>query len=234
MRIISDFHDYYDSVQALGQDQGIVYIRKRKDLFQVFPFPKCKAHTSSFFWLENLIVKETIIGFCGKIYPVIELAASHSPHQRKGEVLCHTLADVDAFVEANFKKKEIEGYKQTKGSIRIWRRYSRRMYFEEWFEECRRKQDIFRNWFIDLRCPIFTVERPGGSRGESKMVLNARLTDRKFYKLVDTYSAFQEISSFVAGLAVPLKDIPKISDIDMRDAKGFDGWSFRKEPTKRR
>ena len=31
MRIISDFHDYYDAVQAAGQDQTLIYFRKREE-----------------------------------------------------------------------------------------------------------------------------------------------------------------------------------------------------------
>jgi hypothetical protein len=31
-----------------------------------------------------------------------------------------------------------------------------------------------------------------------------------------------------------MKPIPEISDDDMRDVKGFDKWSFRKEPSKKK
>jgi hypothetical protein len=32
MRIISDFHDYYDAVQATGQDQTLVCLRKPEEV----------------------------------------------------------------------------------------------------------------------------------------------------------------------------------------------------------
>jgi hypothetical protein len=37
---------------------------------------------------------------------------------------------------------------------------------------------------------------------------------------------------FMCNLAVPQKPIPEVSDADMVVAKGFDKWSFRKEPRK--
>ena len=39
---------------------------------------------------------------------------------------------------------------------------------------------------------------------------------------------------FISNLAVPLKPIPKIDDKTMAEIKGFDKWSFRKEPGKKK
>jgi hypothetical protein len=40
MRILSDFHDYYDAVQATGQDQTLIYSRKREEVeLAEYPFP---------------------------------------------------------------------------------------------------------------------------------------------------------------------------------------------------
>lgn len=35
MRIISNYHDYYDSVQKTGQDQSVIYIRKKLDYLPI-------------------------------------------------------------------------------------------------------------------------------------------------------------------------------------------------------
>ncbi len=32
MRIISDFHDYYDAVQKVAQDRSVIYLRKRREV----------------------------------------------------------------------------------------------------------------------------------------------------------------------------------------------------------
>jgi hypothetical protein len=65
------------------------------------------------------------------------------------------------------------------------------------------------------------------------MAWNACLKDLEFFRIVDPYTAFQEIAMFLGGLAVPLKPIPHVDDKTMVEAKGFDKkWSFRKEPQK--
>jgi hypothetical protein len=66
------------------------------------------------------------------------------------------------------------------------------------------------------------------------MIYNPKLKDWQFYRIVDTYTAYQEVFMYLGSLAVPLKEIPEISDKIMRDAKGFDEWSFKKPPSKKR
>jgi hypothetical protein len=64
-------------------------------------------------------------------------------------------------------------------------------------------------------------------------VYNGSLKELEFFRLLDTYTAFQEIAMFLGGLAVPLKEIPEVPDKIMVGVKGFDQWSFRTPPTKR-
>mgnify|MGYP003622274691 FL=1 len=65
------------------------------------------------------------------------------------------------------------------------------------------------------------------------MTLDDRLKSVHFYQVFDPEMACQELSTFVGGMAVPSKEMPEISDADMRDIKGFNEWSFKKEPTKK-
>lgn len=247
MRIISEFHDYYDSVQAQGQDQTVVYIRKKKeDTVKEWPFPACRAISWS--WSRaQLKCRQSIIGFCGKIYPVLELDIGsgtrpyHRPALDDATTLCWNLEDVDAFVEAHYKKKEIAGYRQTKGYNRQWNHASRRVSFQEFFDECARKQEAFIELFRENRSPIFVADYRKqwwspkfGWKTDHKIEWNAELKEWKFYKIFDVYSAFQEIYCFMSGLAVPLKPIPDIADKVMAEAKGFNKYSFRKDPTKKR
>jgi len=55
-----------------------------------------------------------------------------------------------------------------------------------------------------------------------------------FYKVFDTYAAFQEIHSFLASKASPEKSMPVIPDVLKAQSKGFDKWSFRKPPTRKK
>ena len=47
-----------------------------------------------------------------------------------------------------------------------------------------------------------------------------------FFRLFDTYTAFEEIAMFLGGLAVPLKEIPEVPDKIMVGIKGFDQWKL--------
>lgn len=72
--------------------------------------------------------------------------------------------------------------------------------------------------------------------GAEKMVIyeaNPQLSRFDFGRVLDPYQCYQNIYSFLCNQARPIKPIPKLDDITMRDIKGFDKFSFRKEKTKR-
>jgi hypothetical protein len=58
------------------------------------------------------------------------------------------------------------------------------------------------------------------------------LKDYKFFKVKDTFTAFQEISMYQFGvLGCTEKDICVVSDKDRLDQRGFDPkYGFRKRP----
>ncbi len=152
--------------------------------------------------------------------------------------ICYNLQDVDGFVEHHFRRKEIEEYRSKAKHYLSWRYWPgdvRRDSFEEHFTECVAKSDLFAEMFLNKRCPVFigTAEERyawGRDRGRSrgKIVYDACLKDLEFFRLFDTYTAFQEIAVFLGGMAVPLKEIPHVPDKIMVGVKGFDQWSFRK------
>lgn len=242
MRIISDFHDYYDCVQAQGQDLSVVWMRKPKEISiikkerarwtftETFPFPTCGATTLHHWHRDYFWCYQTTIGFCGKIYPLLEL--NILGHEES--TICYNLEEVDSFMESNFKEKQLKAYRQTKGFSKQWSSCYRRTSFSKFFDECRQKQSAYEDkWFRENRCPVFVARfRPRSQ--SSTVTLNAELKKWEFYRIFDTYSAFQEIYSFMSALAVPIEAIPEIDDVTMAEAKGFNKWSFRKEPTKRR
>lgn len=242
MRVISDFHDYYDCVQGMGQDLNTLYIRKKEEvnLGNEFPFPTFWCRTQT--WPKwTVTFHETIVGFCGKIYPILEVTANN---RWDDSVFCYSVEDVDAVVEANYRDKQIESYrwKAERKGRNHWRRRrhyqhwphdQRRQNVEKFFAECEEKKDAYKEMFLEHRCPIF-VARYGG-RSNNSITYNDKLKSLGFVRVFDPYTAFQEVYCYVTGLAVPFKEIPEVSDADLIVAKGFDPkWSFRKEPTKRR
>lgn len=66
-----------------------------------------------------------------------------------------------------------------------------------------------------------------------ELILNPQLSSYEFAKIKDPQTTYQSIEMFLSNIAHPNKPIPAISDRDMRDAKGFDKWSFRKESLKK-
>jgi len=71
-------------------------------------------------------------------------------------------------------------------------------------------------------------------RNNRKFFINPVLKDYEFYKIFDSYQAFQEIQMFISGvLGSKEKDIIMIEDKYKIASHGFDKWSFRKEPEKK-
>lgn len=244
MRIISNYSDYYDVVQAQGQDLSLVYLRSPIDETwqykpdhkyarnNIGPFPVFGGH-----WCQQIT-----IGFCGRIYPLLSVdipwdvlvrqRASRNELDIVTHVLCYTLEELDAFVEKYYKANAVAGYyAKAKEVSKYWSSGNKRTAFKKFFDECAAKRDAFRQFFIDHHCPIFVVQH--GSC-KTTVTYNAQLKQYKFYKIVPTAQAYQEIAMFWGSLAHPNRPIPAVSDKDMVVAKGFDKSSFRKEPTKKR
>jgi hypothetical protein len=228
MRILSEFHDYYDAVQATGQDQTLVYFRKREEVdTPVYPLPAIMRYSAVPCAIE---LQQHVVGFCGRIYPALVLMRIAS----RTSAICYNLEEVDSFFQDNCRKKEIEEYRTKKDSWlgRNWPRHLRRHAIEKHFAECADKKDGFVEMFREKRCPVWTgtLLQYSWRARTGKIVYNDSLKNLEFFRLFDTYTAFQEIAMFLGGLAVPLKEIPQIPDKIMVGIKGFDEWSFRKPP----
>lgn len=225
MRIKSDFHDYYDCIQREGQDTGLIYVRKVREVVGC-PFPRLKLGCGYRDSTEPTVVQR-IVGFCGKIYPLLILSKFGSD----GKTYCYDLGDVDHYMELNFRVREVKKYRE---KSKRWR-WGRGIRFdiEAFFKECARVQENFRGLFIDNLSPLFVAE-PRSWRKPGKIVFNAELRQYGFVRVMDPYLAFQEIAMFFGVLAEPRRPIPAISDKNMVGIKGFDKFSFRKAPSKRR
>jgi len=236
MRIISDFHDYYDAVQATGQDQTVVYLRKRKEVelnHNSFDFPVF----GQLYGYSGVLVVHIVVGFCGKVYPILQLSYQRRSEPNPDIALCYTLSEVDTFIEHHCKKREIEAYRSKPRrwgfEDNLWPREQRREKFDEFFGTYAAKQSTFGGLFLESGCPIFVASSWQGKRNrEYKIVYNECLKDLEFFKLIDTFTAFQELQMYFGAMAQPNKPIPHISDKDMVSIKGFDKWSFRNPPAK--
>ncbi len=157
-----------------------------------------------------------IIGFCGKVYPLLQLSKEDDP-----PTYCYNVEEVDKFIEANFKKKLIELYYGKKYTYKITKRPT----FLKFFDDVKAVENNYKEHFLEERCPIFVAT----CSRKASVTYNARLADYEFYRIIDTYTAFQEINMFMSNLAMPEKPIPVIDDLTLSEAKGFNRYSFRKD-----
>lgn len=228
MRIVSSFRDYYDCMQAYGQDQTTLYVRETKKV-------KLRSNCSRQpFTIDNTIVASNIIGFCGKVYKCLCL----SPYYKNESFFLYNTEDVDKYIREHGSDKLNERYFGKSGSGRsrsYWRYWGdiTRVATEKYFEKQGQAEPYFEKFFIEYRCPVWVI-RDIYSRwnSEETLVINDRLNQYNFFRVFDAPSAFQEITMYFGSvLAAPEKPIPDVSDEDMAEIKGFNKWSFRKPPS---
>lgn len=219
MRIIATDKDYYDCIQAHGQDRSLIYFRKPEEVhfkWGKWPFPAMDA-----WWFWDYNITQYMIGFCGKIYPILELyLRSERDNGRK----CFGIDEVDAFVERSLKSGQTRAYHgQTFSGLR--RGGKQRKQFAQFFETCKKQQNSYTDYFLEKRCPIFVAKYSNYKEGI--ITYNALLRQYDFIRVFDPYSAFQEISMFMGGMAMPEKVMPVISDKLKIHSRGFTDQSFR-------
>lgn len=217
MRIIcKDFHDYYDGVQSMGQDQTLIYHRVKKDVKS--PIIKHVEYITCPAWYITKEVEKLVIGFCGRVYPLVVF---------NDKYFCYSLEEVDTYFAEKYDQKDLQSYKEK------WRgdfHYDlRRQRFYDLFEYYS-QYDLGRIREIQEgeRSPIFVVKKGVSPRGVI-LTHNDRLTNYGFQRIFDPYTAYQEIAMFLGNLASPERPIPEIDNDILLEAKGFNKFSFRKD-----
>jgi len=210
MLIVSKFHDYYDSAIGYGGvDKSCVYNRKFIKMKNVNPFegyfPKVLSSSKN-----EVTCTFFIVGFCGILYVGARFANTEAPLV-KNKFKPYCLYDEDAIKEAMKK----HGLKERKYF------YLMRTNIASLFNEFHKKPEF--DLFFKYKVPIFSFS--------SELKLNPNLKRLQFYKVFDSYNAFQELYMFLSGVFGNAEKTPiKISDTDRLVAKGFDKkTSFRKE-----
>ena len=239
MLLIKKFHDYYDTALGYGVDKSIVYKRKTEkrkiDLNQYFKSIHSTYTANSIYWGSF-----GVISFCGKLYPFRHCEIKTSDYMI--ENIQHYIFDpnyITSITKKRFEKHNFDRswnyYTKTYKDKRDKIFYSTRDKFSLIQEEVNTLKIHH-----ELKCPVLqfgygTEDKKYGEYTESNVVLNPCLKDFGFQRVIDPYTAFQEISMFISGVLGGIeKDTINISDTDMRDAKGFNDMSFKKYPTKKR
>lgn len=133
--------------------------------------------------------------------------------------------------------QSLENYIRAKSTKSNSLDFSKRNLFDikEWFDVPNGTMETtLENLHVEFGSPIllgrfYSRELPEGYYVSS----NVELKQYGFQSVVPPYQAYQEISMYFGGpLAVPMKPIPEMDDDTMRDSKGFDKFSFRKDKRK--
>lgn len=231
MRIISKFKDYYDCGMAYGCDPQIVYVRETKEIPQK-GWPFYIRRNGIFRNTFRLDFTDFVIGFAGEVFRGMELK-SHSESKAK---VCYSVEDIDAFLaELKISKKEMKEWTERRKGWKNIIRSSVRECYDSWFKwgnpnvycDVPAKEACLK-YFDEYNVPVF-IYRP-----YIDMTLNPNLSLLEFYRCLDSYTAYQELSMYMSNVAFPDKPNPVISDELKAQSKGYDKWSFRKLPTKKK
>lgn len=218
MRIISDFHDFYDCIQRTGQDQTLVYLRKPRII-------TTEDYGGFNWWVgpRGYAFSKFKIGFCGKIYRGIRVAINEFSINSK-ILFCYSEDSIYKFLSENLNDKKLAKY--TEGEKR-WSGSHQKdtiSYFEKNPTNIQSDNDLIHHFSYES--PLFTQER---ICNESVLTLNGQLKKFEFFRVLDPFQAFQELSSYLGSLAVPLREPPTLDDKIKAELHGFDKYSFRKD-----
>lgn len=216
MRIISNFHDYYDVVMKTGMDRNVVYIRNEKtvELNKKYQLDWLHSHIGS-----HTTVHMHFLGYCGQIFKVFQVEY----HQAFGVArhFFYSYEEFKNFMISNKFGNERDFFK------RRW-----------WPSAYYRMQEYDTKPLLELfhlhQHPLFLITSRRYTGQSPRLILSPTLRRLQFYKVKDTYTTYQDIFQFTSGvLNTRENDMVKISDKDKIHKHGFDKWSFRKMPSKK-
>jgi hypothetical protein len=230
MRIVSNFHDYYDGVRGYGSDPRLVYVRETKEIEEPnleTIAPLLYIANKMPYWNEG---SRGVVAFCGRAFPfyTYHSATVYSLQELKkiirsmplpSDYLENTKALLESLGNARFRREYKYRYLHYYGQLNetSWNKFTKDM-------DLSLDDDFFRT----LNAPVVLIE-PSGR--DCNLVLNPRLNKYNFASQRDPYTAYQELSMFLGNNMATQKD-PEvhISDKLRAENHGFDKWSFRKRP----
>lgn len=240
MRIKSKFHDYYDCMQANYAPHPF-YLREQKYIYPNERGYLGVGYTNSYN-PTDIYQYRNVIGFCGKVYPFVEFNYINYSEGISKTYFCYSVEDISNMVEQIANKDQLAYY--SAGNNDNWRKARQLKWPRNLTVKHTKFNFVYQNTgnqigkdliplFERFKAPIFlSSSKPRDGEDKPYLLLNPCLKDYEFYRIFDTYRAFQELEMYLGNLAAPEKPIPAVSDKDMIMAKGFDKFSFRKDKSK--
>lgn len=245
MYIISKWRDYYDNVRSFGVDKIVVYNRRQERLEDK---PNWNEKSTIAGRLSDQIEHLPyghggVVGFCGNIYPYIQLSFSPKLNTSPYEYRYEHYYDAESFLK---RISELKIDLNQRSSSRYYFSRKRRQDKEQEIHKFYQQDFSFaKAWFSKYQIVSFVagaynntvkdeIETPVYPFNSSWALINPKLADLEFWKVEPTAQAFQKIYQFISGvIGVAENSTVVISDVDMQAKKGFTHqYSFRKEPSK--
>lgn len=245
MKIISKFSDYYDSGIAYGIDEKLRFTRKSAIVDDVFSI-KSSSIINSDKKGEALraVLYFMLLGFCGQIYPLVHIVLEKRIRENKKETyiplketFAYNIEGVKKFLDTYIRTAPENTKKHQSISGRhigsSWKRDLQiKVFFDKKFPEAKAL-------FFKYNVPYFLAESitekhtNGYYYSKNKNTLLPILKALKFSQVKTAIEAFQEVSMFLGKLRTNEDDTVMIGDKYLAQAKGFDCYSFKKEPEKK-
>jgi hypothetical protein len=230
MKIISKYRDYYDSAAGYGIDTNLSDIPHTK-ILQGDEEPFGRAYRSTMAHWSGVKPSEYslwYLAFAGRAYPLLLLYVAVENDQLATSY-CWRIKDVEKALEASpLDHKYFNGRNKMRPSIRsnftrrsVCALYERKVSESRVIEFHRRADSPV----VLSRC-VPDTKRSGGTIRE--VVAHPNLREIEFMRVVDPFTAFQDISGFLGGvLGMPESPQRPLSDEVTRDLKGFDTKSLK-------
>lgn len=247
MKIISKHNDYYDSCLAYGHDDHVVYLREHlqfvdhirdtevpliiRDLRALFG-KLSRDDSEATDWLSaryydrmpnhfrgkdhQIDLSTGRILFCGKHYPVVKCHVTPYGvmHPAKDEYFYDADSVINLLTELG-----VDVGKRSK-----WAKQDEFARIRDWFAKNTNRQPDY-DWMVANK--VTCVAYSG-----NVLSVNPPLKDYQFYRIMDPYTAYQELDMWISGtLAYPQNMMVEIEDKYRIMAHGFDmKYGFRTRP----
>jgi hypothetical protein len=244
MKIISNFKDYYDSARMYGEDPSLIY----KRFSRIFSWTLSQIQKFEDVWKFYSSIPEghswhnqpeaVVLGFCGKLYPAW-IECEFSTYFEEDSFSQHLMCAEDIF-NAYEDRLSSSNAEQKKAAQHFFK-MKVRTNWNGYMDFCKASIDVFlenipvsckHDIFQELQAPVFIMKSYYDSEKKMRMyriITNPRLSDVSFYRFVDVFTAYQELSMYVGSILAQPDLAPQRvgSDEIIAKQKGFDEMSFR-------
>lgn len=251
MRIISKFHDYYDTAMGFGHDDHVIFKRETPELereevdrlTRIYdPFIHSyygKVWHDGGEFRYDLELYSVCIFFCGKAYYGITTPGNDL------KVTPTTVYDYQSLIDlSDFLKFKVPEPSKSTGRwfrrVYNWNRGNSHHYAKSFFEgaNASKNENALRDLMIKERHSILvftkTIVHERYNVHRTNLSVNSPLKPYHFFKVMPPYQAFQELDMWHSGVMAedPAMKMVQIEDKYRIPQHGFDKWSFRKQGEK--